>query len=52
MPDKSPKNLKKKKGQKQKNEKTVHDNQWVSTGLNQQDNRARRDGPGGEKEKN
>ncbi len=35
--------------EKQNNEKTATDNQWVSTGLdNYPDNRERRDGPGGE----
>ncbi len=49
MPDKRSKNNKKDK--KRSNEKTAHNNQWVSTGLNPQDNRERRDGPGGENKK-
>lgn len=34
--------------QTENNEKTATDNQWISTGLRPDDDRERRDGPGGE----
>lgn len=34
--------------QAEDNEKTATNNQWISTGLNPDDDRERRDGPGGE----
>ncbi len=37
---------------KQENEKTATNNQWVSTGKNLSDNRERRDGPGGDSSDN
>lgn len=45
------KNKNKFENKKSGNEKNATNNQWVSTGLKPNDNRERRDGPGGENAK-